>query len=75
MWPDNWPAVEFFAALGNGCWQTGNAGPVGLRYESFAEVRFALGIADADWRAMFHDVRVMEGAALKAMREQQKAPT
>lgn len=46
----------------------GSAGPVGIRPEAFREVRLALGITAAQWRDIYPDVRVLEDAALEAMR-------
>lgn len=64
VWPDNWRSVEFFSALGNGCWSIGPAGAVGLKPESFREVRLALRITGREWPDIYSDVRVMERTAL-----------
>jgi hypothetical protein len=68
IWPDCWPAVRFFEAVGPGAWSIGARGPVGIRPEAFREIRLALGINAAQWRDIYPDVRVLEQAALEAMR-------
>lgn len=65
VWPDNWPAVMFFDALGEGSWNMGPNGPTGLRNESFREVRLLRGIRAANWPDLLADIRVMEAAALE----------
>ncbi len=62
---DNWPAVMFFAALGQGSWNMGSSGPTGLRFETFREVRLARGVRMAEWPDLFTQIRVMEQAALE----------
>jgi hypothetical protein len=42
---------------------------VGVRPEAFREIRLALGVTAAQWRDLYPDVRVIEDAALDAMRE------
>jgi hypothetical protein len=64
VWPENWPAVLFFEALGFGNWNMGPAGPVGLRYESFREVKLARGIREDEWPELFESIRILEAAAL-----------
>jgi hypothetical protein len=64
VWPDNWPAVMFFQALGNGAWNMGAGGPIGLRPEAFREIRLAQRIRAADWPALLADIRVLEDGAL-----------
>ena len=64
VWPENWPSVLFFEALGMGNWNMGPNGPTGLRYEAFREVRLAQGITDEVWPEMFRSIRILEQAAL-----------
>lgn len=64
VYPDCWPAAQFFVALGNGSWNMGPNGPAGLRNEAFREVRLALRVKAADWPKLFADLRVIEQAAL-----------
>lgn len=83
VWPDCWPAVEFFAAVPPGAWHfkpdttkagvdgkplTLCGGPVGIRPEAYREVRLALGITAAAWRQIYPDVCVLEAAAVETMR-------
>jgi hypothetical protein len=72
VWPDNWPAVDFFAAIGPGAWSLNSGGPVGIRPEAFREIRLALGITAAQWRDIYPDVRVLEDAAVETMRASSK---
>jgi hypothetical protein len=67
VWPENWRAVRFFEALGFGSWCMGPNGPTGLRYETFKEVRLALGVSETEWPEIFDSVRVLESAALDEM--------
>lgn len=70
MWPDNLPAVNLFIALATQ-WRVGMGGVVGLDYNVLFHKmdRMALG-ADA-FDAVEDDVRVMEEAAMEAMRKRQ----
>lgn len=68
VWPENWPAVRVFEAMATQ-WSEGFRGKTGLRYESLKEVRIGLGIKKKAWREVFEGIRVMEAAALEAMRE------
>ncbi|MBT2326128.1 DUF1799 domain-containing protein [Variovorax paradoxus] len=70
VWPENWPAVLFFEALGNGSWNMGPNGPTGLRYETFRELRLVRGVRAADWPAMFEALRVLEQAALEEIHKE-----
>lgn len=70
VWPENWPAVVFFEALGFGSWNMGQGGPVGLRYEVFKEVRIALDISDKEWPELFRSIRILESAALEEMHKE-----
>lgn len=64
---ENWLAVQFMQALGFGSWNMGMGGPTGLRYETFREVRLALGIKMSQWPQLFEDIRIMERAALQEL--------
>jgi hypothetical protein len=64
VWPDNWPAVQFVVALGNGSWNMGPNGPVGFRPEAFREIRLAQRVRAADWPALLADIRAIEEGAL-----------
>lgn len=70
VWPENWPAVVFFEALGFGSWNVGFGGPIGLRYEAFREVRMALGTLDSEWPELFRAIRILESAALEEMHKE-----
>ena len=65
VWPENWRAVQIFAALGTQ-WVHGMAGPVGLNYASVLatlERRYRLSGDDLD--DVFDAISVMERAALQ----------
>jgi hypothetical protein len=68
VWPDIWPALLIFERMGTQ-WRVGMNGATGLDYAVLFELMRREGVADADWLAMFDDLRAMESAALKEMRE------
>ncbi len=68
--PDNWLAVRFMDALGFGNWNMGMGGPTGIRYESFREVRAALGVKKSQWPELFDQIRIMESAALQELHKE-----
>jgi len=68
IWPDNEVAVDVFIAMTTQ-WNVGPAGAVGLNYASLAEVWRRLKVPVSMRDGVFDDLRVMEGAALKKMRE------
>lgn len=68
VWPDCWPAVQFFDRISMGCWTFRGEKVEGLRYEALREIRLALKVRAADWPALFADLQVMEDEAVKAMR-------
>lgn len=70
VWPENRKAVQFFMSLPAGAWSYVGMGgiAVGIRPESLPELRLSLGVADSEWPAMYSDFRVMERAAVEAMR-------
>ena len=68
VWPENWRVVSLFAMLRTQ-WAVGMGGPTGLRYEAVYPL-LDRQYSDPDgWDQAFDDVRVMEAAALRAMRE------
>lgn len=72
MWPDNWRAWQLFCQLG-GQWRTGLGGAFALDYTPLLMLLDRMRLDDATWQALFDDVRVLEGAALTAMRNRKKA--
>lgn len=73
VWPENWLAVQTFAALTTQ-WQMGGlGGPIGLRYEAIPVVLRLRGVPRAEWPALFDDLRTMESAALAYFGSQMKA--
>jgi len=47
------------------------AGPTGLDYAALPMALRMIGAARADWQQLMADVRIMEGAALAAMRDKE----
>lgn len=68
VWPENWPAWCLFEEM-RGQWRT--AGMNGARVALDYGVLFArmdrMRLADDDWHQLYHDIRVMEDAALLRM--------
>ena len=50
-------------------WRVGLNGPTGLDYNVLFKIMSRLGLPDDEYDVMFSDVRVMEVAAISAMRE------
>lgn len=68
VWPENWPAVQVFAALMTQ-WHMSMAGPSGLRYESIPVVLRMRGVPRSEWQNVFQGLQVMEAEALKHFAE------
>ncbi|WP_292041438.1 DUF1799 domain-containing protein [Massilia sp. UBA6681] len=69
IWPENLQAYELFSALRTQ-WRVGMAGATGLDYNAVPTVLRLQGVPRADWSQLFEDIRVMESAALPAMRQE-----
>lgn len=69
IWPENLQAYEAFSALRTQ-WRVGMAGATGLDYNVVPAVLRLQGVPRADWSQLFEDLRVMESAALQAMRQE-----
>lgn len=64
VWPDNWLAVQSFAALSTQ-WRLGPSGQlVGLDYGAIPPTLDLLGIKRAEWPDVFAGLRVMEAEAI-----------
>lgn len=68
VWPENLQAFQVFSALGTQ-WRIGMGGATGLDYNAVPTVLRLQGVPRAEWPQLFEDLRVMESAALQAMRE------
>jgi hypothetical protein len=68
VWPGNEKTVEVFVAMMTQ-WNVGMNGATGLRYEALPVVMRYARVPRADQSAVFGGLRVMEGAALEAMRD------
>jgi hypothetical protein len=68
VWPDNWAAVQTFAALSTQ-WRVGAGGATGLDYGAVPPVMRLTGVPRGDWADVFDCIRIMEVAALEKLRE------
>ena len=68
VYPDNWPVVSLFVDVSTQ-WRTGPAGAVGLDYTVLPLLFRMREIRSTDRAEMFDGIRIMESAALGAMRE------
>jgi hypothetical protein len=64
---ENWPAVMLFLDLMTQ-WRMGMAGPVGIDYAVLPVVMDLRHVAITERSQMFDDIRIMESAALAAIR-------
>lgn len=67
IWSDNLPSVEVFSAMATQ-WRTGPGGVIGLDYGVLPEIWRRLKVPGKDRDDVFADLRIMEDAALKAIR-------
>lgn len=68
VWPDNWAAVDVFIAMRTQ-WRVGANGATGLDYTALEAVMRLHGIKRRERDDVFAAARIMESAALAAMRE------
>jgi hypothetical protein len=68
VWPENWPALKLFTRIATQ-WRTGAAGPVGLDYTVVYREMDRLKLDEGEQDEMMAAIRVIEVAALRAMRE------
>jgi hypothetical protein len=68
VWPENWPAFQLFAEIATQ-WRVGMNGPTGLDYLVLHRELDDLGLAGEERQQMKSDIRVLEQAALAAMRD------
>lgn len=67
IWPDTAAALALFTRLGTQ-WRIGMGGATGLDYTAVSAVLTRQRLPPAEEDALFEDIRVMESAALAAMR-------
>lgn len=72
VWPENWPAVQVFAALQTQ-WAVAGMGNtvIGLRYEALPTVFDLLRVKRRQRPELFDALRVMESAALEVLNKRQ----
>lgn len=68
VWPENWQTVDLFISISTQ-WRIGMGGPTGLDYNVLFRVLDSKGLPKDDWDQSFDDIRIMESAALEAMRQ------
>jgi hypothetical protein len=68
VWPDNWDAVSVFTSMRTQ-WRTSFAGAVGLDYGVLPTIFSLHNIKRPRRKDIFDDLRILEDAALEAMRE------
>lgn len=68
VWEENWPAKELFADMMTQ-WRTGFNGRTGLDYSVLPVMWDLHNIKKDQQRARFDELRIMEAAALEAMKE------
>lgn len=67
IWPENWSAYSVFCTMDTQ-WRIGMAGATGLDYAALPVALRIAGAPRAEWNQLMGDVKVMEGAALRSMR-------
>ena len=67
--PENWEAVKVFLSASSQ-WFIGFAGPTGLNYQSIDFLFKIYSIKNR--KAIFEDIQIIEGAALKEMRDREE---
>lgn len=68
VWPENWPTWLIFRDCATQWRTAGMTGvKVGLDYTPLFRLMDESGLSRGEWREAFDDIRVLEGAALKAM--------
>ena len=68
IWPDQAATVDVFRAMITQ-WRMGPGGPIGLDYSALTPVMRWLGVPPAERAEVFDGVRIMERAALAALRK------
>ena len=68
VWPEHWAALELFTCMLTQ-WNTGFNGATGLNYAVLPVVFELLEIKKEQQRERFDELRIMERAALEAMRK------
>lgn len=71
VWPCNWPALRLFSSMRTQ-WRAGVNGAIGLDYSSIHDVAGFLGIKKKKLAAIFPDLQVLEGEALRVMAEERE---
>lgn len=68
VWECNWTPFSVFEAMSTQ-WRTGAVGATGLDYNAVPVVMRMLDVPSKKRAEIFHDLRVMEAEALRAMAE------
>lgn len=67
IWPENYQAYLLFCTMDTQ-WRIGMSGPTGLDYAALPMALRMIAAPRAEWQQLMADIRVMESAALQAMR-------
>lgn len=67
VWPENWPSWRLWTEVCNQ-WRTSMGGIFALDYSVLFARMERMRLDDMEWERLFHDIRVIEGAALAAMK-------
>ena len=68
LWIENVPAFNFFASLANQ-WRVGGGGAYALDYNVVFHELDRMGLEKSEYDELMEDIRVMEAAALAAMKD------
>lgn len=68
VWPENWPAWCLWTQVRNQ-WRIGMGGAFAIDYGPLFTLMDRLRLDDDSWQAMFDAIRVIESAALTAMKD------
>lgn len=68
VWPENWSTWCLWTEI-RGQWRVGMGGAYAIDYGPLFSRMERLRLADDDWHAVFEGIRVIEAAALAAMKD------
>lgn len=68
VWPENWPSWHLWTEI-RGQLRVGMGGAYALDYGPLFTRMERMRLSDEDWNDMFGDIRVIEAAALEAMKK------
>lgn len=72
VWPENWPSVMLFLALGTQWTVSPHGKVIGIHYPSITSAMDLKNISKPRRASMFDDIRLMEETALNVFRERKQ---